>query len=327
MTGIFNVTFADSTSTQAPVKAVKNGFIHFHSPAAVAKPTNFMQRSKSLPALAGCSDVEVTSFVAHAPSPKKASGAAEAFSLPEVALEIRTPSTTCSSPHSAPHVLLEATWKPRSVDAADHSSSGRKTFGMPFASLLLPAWAMEKAAAAQRPTEFGDLQSWYSESPRSTPSSSPLSSPVAVWVDLKPVKQFWADMLEEEDAEDTCDSLKTFVENGTSFGASATLSSVSTLCPGQTAKQGSRLGNVLWADMADEDEYQDADVSTAASSPCWSPVLEGLTVQPRRPWADLAEEEQDGEHEVPEEGSATSASRCTSPPPSPVSWGPHIRFR
>eukprot|EP00445_Apocalathium_hangoei_P082229 CAMPEP_0204173198 /NCGR_PEP_ID=MMETSP0361-20130328/44776_1 /ASSEMBLY_ACC=CAM_ASM_000343 /TAXON_ID=268821 /ORGANISM="Scrippsiella Hangoei, Strain SHTV-5" /LENGTH=430 /DNA_ID=CAMNT_0051131433 /DNA_START=6 /DNA_END=1297 /DNA_ORIENTATION=- len=182
------------------VKTVKNGFIHFHSPVRKA-----LSRSSSTPAMPVASaredqDMFITDdckFAAaaaanHGPATTDSRYDIEGENLDSataalMAWAIRTPSTTCPSPRShsppTPRVPPPPPISVRVVAAdkkeAAPGQSSRRAPPVPFMSLGLPAWAMEKAANAPRPTDFGECSSWYSASPRSSPAASPPGSPLA----------------------------------------------------------------------------------------------------------------------------------------------------
>jgi len=209
-----------------PLKMVKNGFIHFHNPATVVAQEQKvgMCRSSSWPTLPHV-DFEDAQ---EAQSPCSSDGA-ESVSVGirrESFFDFvpRTPSTACPSPWLRSSGMPAAAAEPTSsrvgnselavsVQAAvDGSRPSKKSpCRAPFASLMLPDWAMELAAKAPPVEDFSDVRSWYSESPSSTPGVSPQPSSLRLASWLSPIdgemsqafgamdKLRWADVGEHED--------------------------------------------------------------------------------------------------------------------------------
>jgi len=128
----------------------------------------------------------------------------------------RTPSTVCSSPQR--HLQINAAGRFAALVDAEPAEPAAKPRtrprAMPFASLGLPAWALEKAANAPVET-CEDCSSWYSPSPCSSCSSprsfalEPSAAPATTRSLAVPSQQSrtarlpsvsWADLVEEEDS-------------------------------------------------------------------------------------------------------------------------------
>lgn len=275
MSGIIAITFEDMASHE--VAAVKNGFIHFHRD--ICECPKVMTRSNSLPALGDLLSTDDSSSddegfnSALTPTLMKAFDAKKGQS--PIPFELRTPSTTCSSPiapaRPSPQFEVPRTPRAHTSSTAVASTAAPRGFGTPFASLLLPTWAMEKAANAPRPTEFGDLESWYSESPRSTPASSPAASPMSSPRLPHTGCASWVDSEDEEEGSTACGS-----------DIHADDSSVSApVAPVPSAVRGSSTMRVHWADLAEEESDSEAEME----------VVEPMGSQGVQ-WADLAEQEE-----------------------------------
>lgn len=239
---------ASAQQDPLPLKAVKNGFIHFYSPVAVVAQERHvgMSRSSSWPALpeADATSLEEPLGTKAVDAPAPSEGAMD--------LVPSTPSTTCPSHWSAGSPCANS----RHVDdlaagaapAACETSRSSQTGGRPapFASLMLPAWAVELAAKAPVEQDFDDLRSWYSASPCSTPLASP-RAPIRVVADaacVAPCKARWADLADEEgDASDVWSAFGSSCE-----GEGSSFASVQTTCP-EDAQSRPR-----WADMSDDED-------------------------------------------------------------------------
>mmetsp|Transcript_5682 Transcript_5682/g.15632 ORF Transcript_5682/g.15632 Transcript_5682/m.15632 type:complete len:431 (-) Transcript_5682:141-1433(-) len=231
-----------------------------------------------------------------------AAAAAAAAAADALTFALRTPSTTRSSPLSrtpTPHMATRTVALEEAVNGSHISlgRNGRRVPVMPFASLQLPAWAVELAANAPCPTDFGECSSWYSQSPCPTPaSSSPASTPrhaatFAAEASAK-AKVCWADLADDDDGfsdgwpllQDTfamrwlpeCDlaDASTASPGSTppaspSFTSRASLPLENLAAPVRAQKdQLPRGSKVCWADLVEEDgrcsdiwlDYESADV-------------------------------------------------------------------
>jgi len=311
------------------MRTVKNGFVHYHETQEMLKRSITWHPAHAVGDDWDDSDEEPLEQLESQPSPD---------GLCDEAFQIRTPSTVCSSPQLPSR--LRSPGRFASLAEPEPAAAARKrTKPLPFASLGLPAWAIELAANA--PVD-DDCDSWYSQSPCSSASSPRSFAGASVFVAPRsasptPLLQTrqpgqglgvsWADLMEEDDEDDSSDGWGLSPELGSERQPSVPPT------PQAVAVEsaGAREGRVCWADSVAEEERPDdvwmgdvdcqsgmlidGDASTDASehggsrcsSVCTSPHLPALTRtaflarglcgqgQGRKSsWADLMEDEDDG---------------------------------
>lgn len=240
---------------------VRHGFIHFRHPgeAAAQDHEESMCRTASCP-------LPVTQFE---DCGGKAGGAPPSEDVCGVAPG--TPSTTCPSQ-----------WCPGSPSAPCAESRQSATALLaarprdrpaPFLSLLLPAWAMDLAAAAPA-EDFDDLRSWYSESP----CASPRVAVTAAW-------ESSADVAHATGSEAECELWPTRCDD-----ASWTVISGDSSCAPACGDSDPRLKTrTCWADLAEEeDDVSGVWPASGAASGTSSPCCSSWRIRVR--WADMVED-------------------------------------
>jgi len=168
-----------------------------------------------------------------------------------------TPSTVCSSPQL--HMRLASL----ADDAEPATEPRRTTKPLPFASLGLPAWAIE--IAVNEPVD-DDCDSWYYPSPRSAAASPrTFEGEVAFATPARrspapPSRTIpgasWADLMEDDDDDDSMDGWP--MVQATNSGRSPSAPSKSPMPIASVSKFGkAKEGKVCWADWAEDEDTPD----------------------------------------------------------------------